>query len=429
MNKPPLSTISIVQQGHSPPDSHPTLATGDSLEPDSTRSLVNLPTVISGDSISETTGLPLALAPASTIVSGLCPTGVLATSSTIPLVVPALTLPPHLEITRDWRNYCESLGAGILAEYIACELDPFWMLTIRPPKNWSKEWIGQAIKAAAIAYHGETYGTDAFTNDDFVYYAAILWSQRSKRWHAHLLCQRLPLHPDLLVRCFETAINRNPGTIDLKDHDNLRALASLTPGWLDQIQPDVDYRTYLAGRRNITGHYGWDPEAHHDPHVDLYSPVLKLYPERERLVIVAEPAATVLTATPGHQQPVPGGSAPGYMFGRKLLQGMRLESCAIGDRFGMVALYHIFRDEQGLTYRWNGSNPEPVNARGNRHPGRYRLVPGIALDFKARVQGHWPDGAIRISHPYFRLDAQPEATRREYARKYHIALEDLGLDG
>jgi hypothetical protein len=406
----------------------PSVAVSDSQEPEPTSSPVSLTTISScytTDTLPGTPGLPLALAPDSTVVSVLHSTGVPATSSTSPLVVPALTLPPYLDITPDWRNYCESLGAGILAEYIACELDPFWMLTIRPPKNWSKEWAGQAIKAASVDYHRETYGTDAFTNDDFVYHAEILWSHRSQRWHAHILCQRLPRHPDLLVQCFQKAINRNPGTIDLMDHDDLRAPASQNAEWLSQIHPVVDYRTYLAGRRNITGHYGWDPDALLDPHVDLYSPVLKHYPDRERPVIVAEPVATVLTATSGSQQTVPGK----LLIGRRLVRGMRLESCTLDDRFGMIALYHTFRDDQGLTYRWKGSNPEPINVRGYRHPGRYRLIPGVPLNFKARTRGQWPDGAIRISNPYFRLDSQPEATRREYARRYGIPLEDLGVDG
>ncbi len=433
MNKSPQTTSPVDQLTHQSTIRYKSLAsssslslpTGNSLDLVSTHPLVTLPTVPTGDSIPETLGLPLALAPASTVASRLCPTGVLATSSTIPLVVPALTLPPHCDITREWRSYCETLGANILAEYLACELDPFWMLTIRPPKSWSKEWVGQAIKAASVEYHRETYGTAAFTDDDFVYYAAILWSHKSSRWHAHILCQKLPLHPDLLVRCFEKAINRNPGTIDLKDHDNLRVLASQDPDWLDHIQPSVDYRTYLAGRRNITGHYGWDPQQKHDPHADLYSPVLKHYPERERLAIVAETVAVGRTSTTGHRQTVPGK----HLIGRRLLRGMRLESCTLGDRFGMTALYHTFRNGQGLIYRWKGSNPEPVNVRGYGPPGRYRLIPGVPLDFKARIRGQWPDGAIRISNPYFRLDAQPEATRREYARKYGISLDDLGLDG
>ncbi len=386
------------------------LATGNSLEPDSTRSLVNLPTVPSdgsADTPPGTTGLPLALASDSTVVSALDSTGALATSSTSPLVVPALTLPPYLDITSDWRNYCESLGALILAEYLACELDPFWMLTIRPPKNWSKERIGQSIKEAAVEYHRRTYKSRSFDNDDFVYYAAILWSHRSKRWHAHILTQRLPLYPDLLVLCFKKAINRYAGTVDLQNHEDLRTDAAQCSDWLDRIQPDVDYRTYIAGRRNITGHYGWDPERTRESHVDLYSPVLKHCRARERLVIVAETAATVLAATSGSQQTVPGK----LLLGRRLLRGMRLESCTLDDRFGMTALYHTFRDDQGLSYRWNGSNPEPVNVRGRLQPGRYRLIPGVPLDFRASVFGHWPDGTIRISRPYFRLDGQPEATR------------------
>jgi hypothetical protein len=432
MNPPPDTTSPLdqldpqtaIQNQSLASSSSLSLATKGSLEPDSTRSLVNLPTVISGDS-----------PPGTTIVSDLYSTVAPATSITSPLVVPALTLPPYLDITPDWRNYCESLGAGILAEYLAVGIDPFWMLTIRPPKNWSKEWVGQSIKAAAIAYHWRTYESQSLTNDDFAYYAAILWSHKSKRWHAHILCQRLPLYPGLLVLCLEEAVNGFAGTIDLKDHDNLRALASENPDWLSQIHPVVDYRTYLAGRRNITGHYGWDPKDLHGPHVDLYSPVLKYFPERERLAIVAESMDVGSTATSGSKQTVPGYtgsqkvSQGASRFGRKWFRGMRLESCTIEDRCGMVVLYCIFRDDEGLTYRWKGSNPEPVNVRGyRRDPGRYRLIPGVTLDFRANIYGNWPDGTIRISRPYFRLDTQPDAAKREYARKYSIPLEDLGLD-
>ena len=184
----------------------------------------------------------------------------------------------------------------------------------------------------------------------------------------------------------------------------------------------VHYRTYLAGRRNITGHYGFDPQREHEPHEDLHSPVLKHYRERERLVILAETAAT---ASSSQQKAL----SSKYLVGRRLLRGMILESCTLQDRFGMTALYHTFRDEQGLLYRWKGSNSQPANVRGRRQKdGRYRLIPGVPLDFRARACGQWPDGAIWISRPYFRLDEQPKATRREYARRYGIPLEDLSLD-
>ena len=89
---------------------------------------------------------------------------------------------------------------------------------------------------------------------------------------------------------------------------------------------------------------------------------------------------------------------------------------------------HTFRDDQGQRYRWNGTSPVPVNLRGYRYPGRYPVLQGIPLTFNANVREIWPDGTAIISRPYIKLDRQPEATRRAYAREFRIALEELGLD-
>ena len=87
-----------------------------------------------------------------------------------------------------------------------------------------------------------------------------------------------------------------------------------------------------------------------------------------------------------------------------------------------------FRDDQGRRYRWYGSNPRPVNLRGYKYPGRYPVLRGVPLTFAANVREIWPDGTASISRPYLRLDRQPEATQRIYAREFEIPLHELGLE-
>jgi hypothetical protein len=77
---------------------------------------------------------------------------------------------------------------------------------------------------------------------------------------------------------------------------------------------------------------------------------------------------------------------------------------------------------------WYGTNPTPVNLRGYRYPGRYPVLRGVPLTFAANVREIWPDGTASISRPYIRLDRQPEATRRAYAKGYGIPLGELGLE-
>jgi hypothetical protein len=53
---------------------------------------------------------------------------------------------------------------------------------------------------------------------------------------------------------------------------------------------------------------------------------------------------------------------------------------------------------------------------------------GIAtLTFAANVREIWLNGTVSISRPYLRLDRQPEATRRAYAKEYGIPLRELGM--
>ena len=93
-----------------------------------------------------------------------------------------------------------------------------------------------------------------------------------------------------------------------------------------------------------------------------------------------------------------------------------------------IKFIHTFRDDQGRRYRWYGSNPRPVNLRGYRYPGRYPVLRGVPLTFAANVREIWPNGTVSISRPYVRLDRQPEATRRVYAREFEIPLDELGLE-
>ncbi len=139
-----------------------------------------------------------------------------------PSAAPEIAVPSDSGLTGDREEYAEALGDLYMDEFLAWGLDPFWMLTIRPPRNWAVPWIGQAIKEAATQYHRETYGNPKQPNDDFCYYAAIVYSHKSKIWHAHLLCQRLPLFTDRLVRCFEKEFGHGPGIVDLKDRDRPR---------------------------------------------------------------------------------------------------------------------------------------------------------------------------------------------------------------
>jgi hypothetical protein len=93
-----------------------------------------------------------------------------------------------------------------------------------------------------------------------------------------------------------------------------------------------------------------------------------------------------------------------------------------------IKFAHIFRDDSGRRYRWYATNPRPVNLRGYRYPGRFPVLPGVPLTFAANIREIWPDGTASISRPYLRLDRQPEATRRIYAKEYNIPLGELGLE-
>ncbi|MCH8993132.1 MAG: hypothetical protein IIA44_15440, partial [Acidobacteria bacterium] len=216
-------------------------------------------------------------------------------------------MPSDSGVTGDREEYAKALGDLYMDEFLAWALDPFWMLTIRPPKNWAVPWIGQAIKEAAMQYHRETYGNPKQPNDDFSYYAAILYSHKSKIWHAHLLCQRLPLFPDRLVRCFEKEFGYGPGIVDLRDRKSFRTDAAGFPGWLEEEQSPVDYRAYVAGIRNIEGHYFYDTFGTLEPHVDVYGSVLRRNPERVRLAVEAASELTLCREVAACQEPENGG--------------------------------------------------------------------------------------------------------------------------
>ncbi len=392
------------------------------------------------------------------------------TGATGPLVVPEIAVPSDSGLTGDREEYASALGDLYMDEFLAWALDPFWMLTIRPPKNWAVPWIGQAIKEAAVSYHRITYAKRKQPNDDFSYYAAILYSHKSKIWHAHLLCQRLPLFPDRLVRCFEKEFGCGPGIVDLKDRDDFRAEAARYSGWLDEAQSPMDYRNYVAGIRNIEGHYFYDTFGTLEPHVDVYGSVLKRNPESVQRARAA--AELVLQHSPvvtARQEPetsgrcaggngadrideniadvdaIPTGSPdsgtqsdPGEpggelrALGRHTLVELHLEEHeAVECRswiYRTIKFAHTFGDEQGRRYRWYGTNPRPVNMRGYKYPGRYPVLRGVPLTFAANIREVWPDGTASISRPYIRLDRQPEATRRAYAVKYGIPLGELGLE-
>jgi hypothetical protein len=388
------------------------------------------------------------------------------TGSTGPLVVPEFAVPSDSGLTGDREEYASALGDLYMDEFLAWGLDPFWMLTIRPPRNWAVPWIGQAIKEAAVQYHRITYAKRNQPNDDFSYYAAIVYSHKKHFWHAHLLCQRLPLFPDRLVRCFEKEFGHRSGIVDLKDREDFRAEVAGYPGWQDEAQSSLDYREYVAGPRNIQGHYFYDTFGTLEPHVDVYGSVLRRNPEsvqRARaaaeLVLQHGPKVTArqepqtggpcaagngadrideniadVDAIPtdsGTQSAAgePGGELPA--LGRHTLAGLRLEEQEALEcrswRYRIIKFAHTFRDAQGRRYRWYGTNPRPVNLRGYRFPGRYPVLRGVPLTFAANIREIWPDGTVSISRPYLRLDRQPEATRHIYAEECGIPLDELNL--
>ena len=74
-------------------------------------------------------------------------------------------------------------------------------------------------------------------------------------------------------------------------------------------------------------------------------------------------------------------------------------------------------------------NPTLISLSGYQCSGRCRVLPGFPLTFAANVREIVPDGTVSVSRPYIRLDRQPAATRRTYARQFGISLDELGLDG
>jgi len=232
----------------------------------------------------------------------------------------------------------------------------------------------------------------------------------------------------------------------------------------------VDYRAYVAGIRNIEGHYFYDTSGTLEPHVDVYGSVLRRNPESVQRARVA--AELVLQHSPkviARQEPEIGGSRaaaneaeriekniahvdaistdstgsertldsgkPGngmLTVGRHTLVGLRLEEQeAVECRswiYRTIKFIHIFRDDQGRRYCWYGSNPRPVNLRGYRYPGRYPVLRGVPLTFAANIREVWPDGTVSLSRPYLRLDRQPEASKRSYVEEYNIPLHELGLE-
>ena len=273
-----------------------------------------------------------------------------------------------------------------------------------------------------------------------------------------------------MVRCFEKEFGYGPGIVDLKDRDDFRAEAARYFGWLEERQSPVDYRAYVAGIRNIEGHYFYDTFGTLEPHVDVYGSVLKRNPERVRLAVEAASELTLCLEVTARQEPENGGplsdangtntiheniapvdaiptvspdsgiqSAVGESggeltaLGRHTLVELHLEEQeAVECRswiYRTIKFVHIFRDDQGRRYRWYGSNPRPVNLRGYRHSGRYPVLPGVPLTFAANIREICPDGTASISRPYLRLDRQPEATQRIYAKECGIPLHELGLEG
>jgi hypothetical protein len=232
----------------------------------------------------------------------------------------------------------------------------------------------------------------------------------------------------------------------------------------------VDYRAYVAGFRNIAGHYFYDTFGTLEPHVDLHSPVLKRNPERVRLAVETASELTLCREVTGRQGPETGGGCAGEIgadkieeniadvdaiptdstgsdrtldfgkpgngvltVGRHTLVELHLEEHeAVECRswiYRTIKFVHTFRDAQGRRYRWYGTNPRPVNLRGYRYPGRYPVLRGVPLTFDANIREIWPDGTANISRPYLRLDRQPEETKWAYVEEYNIPFHELGLEG
>jgi hypothetical protein len=63
-------------------------------------------------------------------------------------------------------------------------------------------------------------------------------------------------------------------------------------------------------------------------------------------------------------------------------------------------------------------------------PPAHRLPTPVAGTQRsyANIREIWPDGTVSLSRPYLRLDRQPEATKRAYARVFEISLDELGLE-
>jgi len=272
-----------------------------------------------------------------------------------------------------------------------------------------------------------------------------------------------------LVRCFEKEFGYGPGIVDLKDRDDFRAEATRYSGWLEEAQSPVDYRAYVAGIRNIEGHYFYDRYGTLEPHVDVHSPVLKRNPERVRLAVEAASELTLCREVAACQEPENGGQCadenradgineiivpvdaiptdstgsdrtldsgkPGngmLTVGRHTLIELHLEEQeAVECRswiYRTIKFLRIFRGDQGRRYCWYGSNPRPVNLHGYKYSGRYPVLRGVPLTFAANIREIWPDGTVSISRPYIRLDRQPEATQRIYAEECGIPLGELGLE-
>ena len=111
----------------------------------------------------------------------------------------------------------------------------------------------------------------------------------------------------LFVTRFEKEFGYGPGIVDLKDRDDFRAEATRYSGWLEEKLSPVDYRAYVAGIRNIEGHYFYDTFGTLEPHVDVHSPVLKRNPERVRLAVEAASELTLCREVAACQEPENGG--------------------------------------------------------------------------------------------------------------------------
>ncbi len=350
-----------------------------------------------------------------------------------PLVVPVLALPDSLNLDQNRRVCCEGLGELALADFLAWELDPFWMLTVRPPDTWAVEKIQQAVIEAAKRYRRKTRAKRALVDDDLVYYAAILYCHEWKLWHVHILCQRLPAHSRTLTRCFKAEFGSRYGVVDLQDRTDLREEAAERSGWLQEIHEAVDYRTYVAGRRNIVGHYGYDEEQALDYHVDLHSPLLKRHPKRERPDVKARPEPLIEPGrrgtgwsriTASHAAPPPPGS-------QELAVLRLVESEAYfrsRSAWPHPRIARTLRDDLGRIYRWDGTCSLPVYLHGRGKPGRYPLIEDVPLALRATVGRVWHNRTISISRAYIRLDQQPEETKWAYVEEFGIAPNELGLE-